>query len=56
MAGIVAVAFLELNGEAFGEIARAYARWIEGLQNREHKFDIVAPGTEFVDDRVEHRR
>ena len=50
---IVAVAFLQLDREAFGEIARAHAGRIEGLQNREHELDIAAPGTEFVGNAVE---
>jgi hypothetical protein len=31
-----------LNEEAFAQIARAHARWIETLDEREHVFEIVA--------------
>ena len=37
--GIEPVALAQLNGEAFGEIARAYARRIEALQPRQHRLD-----------------
>ena len=44
--GIVAVVFLELDREALGEIARADAGRIEGLQDGEHGFDFGDAGAE----------
>ncbi len=38
--GVEAVALLELDGEALGEIARAHARRIEGLQDGKHRLDL----------------
>ena len=38
--GIEAVAFPELDGEAFGEIASTHARRIQTLQDRQHDFDL----------------
>ena len=43
---IVAVAFLELDRQAFGEIARANAGRIEGLQNVEDGLDLRDAGAE----------
>ena len=37
--GIEPVALAQLNGEAFGEVARAHARRIEALEARQHRFD-----------------
>ena len=50
---IEAVALLELDGETFGEIARADAGRIERLQDREHGLDVAARRAELVGDRVE---
>ena len=50
---IEAVAVLELDGEAFGEIARADAGRIERLQDGEHGLDVGARRAEFVGDGVE---
>ena len=44
---IEAVALLELQGQALGEIARADARRIEALQDAEHRLDLVHSGAEF---------
>ena len=49
--GIEAIAFLELDGEAFGEIARAHARRIEALQDRQHGIDLGGGGAELLGDR-----
>ena len=38
--GIVAVAFFELDGEAFGEVARTHARRIEPLQDGKYRLDL----------------
>ena len=51
--GIEAVAFLELDGEAFGEIARAHAGRIEALQDREHGIDLGERRAELLGDRRE---
>ena len=51
--GIETVAILELEGEAFGEIARAHAGRIERLQDREHGLDVGQRGAELLGDGVE---
>ena len=38
--GVEAVELLELDREAFGEVARAHAGRIEALQHGEHGFDL----------------
>ena len=48
--GIEAVALLELDGEAFGEIARAHARRVEPLQDGEHRFDLGQRRAELLAD------
>ena len=45
---IVAVVFLELDRQAFGEIARANSRRIEGLENGQHGLDFGNAGAEFL--------
>ena len=50
---IETVAFLELNGEAFGQIARAHAERLERLQNRKHQFDVTPLRAKFFGNRVE---
>jgi len=45
---IVSVAVLELNGNALGQIARAYAGGIECLQYGEHELDVAATGAKLV--------
>ncbi len=50
---IETVAFLELDREAFGEIAGANARRIEALQNRERRFDLARRRAELLGDRGE---
>ena len=39
--GIETVLLLELDGQAFAQIARAHAGGIEGLQRCEHRFDFA---------------
>ena len=53
---IEAVALLELDREAFGEIARADARRIEALQDREHRLDLGQRRAELLGDRRRDRR
>ena len=48
IAGIVAVALLELDRQAFGEIARANAGRVEGLQDGQDGFDLGDAGTELL--------
>ncbi len=50
---IEAVAVPELDGETFGEIARAHAGRIERLQDGEHGLDVGARRAELVGDGVE---
>ena len=45
---IVAIAFLELDGQAFGEIARANAGWVEGLQDGKNRLDLADASAELV--------
>ena len=47
---IEAVALLELDREAFGEIARAHAGRIEGLQDGEHGLDVGERRAELLGD------
>ena len=49
--GIEAVALLELDRQAFAQIARAHAGRIEGLQDREHRFDLGQRRAELLGDR-----
>ena len=51
--GIETVALLELDGEAFGEIARAHAGRIEALQDRQHGLDLGERRAELVGDQRE---
>ena len=53
MAGSKPVAILELDGEAFGEIARAHAGRIEGLQHGKHGLDVGNGRTQLLGDGVE---
>ena len=48
---IEAVALLELDRQAFGEIARAHARRIEALHDAEHRLDLGDGGAELFGDR-----
>src|SRR4029077_17873994 len=41
---IIAIALLELDGQAFGEIARANAGWLERLQKGDPRLDLGKPG------------
>ena len=48
--GIEAVAFLELDREAFGQLARAYAGGVEALQDGQHGLDIGERRAELLGD------
>ena len=50
---IVAVALLELDREAFGQVARADAGRIERLQDGQHRLDFGARRPEFFRDGIE---
>jgi len=50
---IEAVAFLELDGETFGERARAHARWIERLPAPPAALDVFQRRAKFFGDRLE---
>ena len=47
---VEAVSLLELDGEALGEIARANAGRIEGLQDRDHRLDFGSRRAELLSD------
>ena len=48
--GIETIELAELDGEAFGQIARAHAGRIEALQDREHGFRLGGRRAELVGD------
>ena len=54
--GIVAVALLELDREAFAQVSRTDAGRIEGLQHAEHRFDLRQRRAELLGDTARGRR
>ncbi len=50
---IETVAFLQLDGEALGEIARAHAERFECLQNRKDELDVASLRAKFVGNGIE---
>ena len=51
--GVVAVLVLELQGQAFGQVAREHARRIEALQGRQHLVDQAGRSAELGGEIVE---